>query len=127
MVSRTDRLKQLLVLQEQLKAFHEMRRAGYVAAAAAAAQDAADIIERRSGPDSLSGLFPSVYAGFVDKANARRHSNELLAKAEAAKVATETARTNMVDRSWRDARRDDDRKAEDRAALEAAERMRKPD
>lgn len=127
MTSRTDRLRQLLTLQQQLKAFHEMRRATYVANAAVAERDAAEILERRSGPDSLSGLFPAVYAGFVDKANARRHSNEVLARAEAAKVATETARTNMVERSWREAMREDERKAEDSAALEAAERMRKPD
>lgn len=127
MTARTQRLKQLLTLQEQLKAFHEMRRATFVARAAEAERDAAEILERRTGPDSLSHLFPDVYAGFVEKANARRITNERLAQAEAAKVATETARTNMVERSWRDARRGDERKAEDSAALEAAERMRKAD
>jgi len=126
MVERTKRLKQLLTLQEQLKSFHEMRRAGYLANAAAAGRDIADIMERQSSVDSLSSLFPDVYAGFVEKASTRQRKNEMLAASEAAKVATETARTNMVERSWREALRDDERKADDRAALEAAERMRKP-
>jgi len=127
MVTRTQRLKQLLELQEQLKAVHEMRRATFLANAAQAARDAAEILERRSGDDSLSDLFPDVYSRFVDKAVARRQDNETLAEKEAMKVALETARTNMVERSFRASQRDDDRKAEERAGLEAVERMRKPD
>lgn len=126
MAARTQRLRQLLELQEQLKAVHEMRRATFLANAVEAGREAAEILENRGGEHSLSHMFPDVYARFVDNALLRQKHNEALAEGEATKVAVETARTNMVERAYRTSSRDDDRKAEERAALEVVERMKKP-
>ena len=49
MASRAARLKQLLTLQEQVRAFHEMRHATHLAAAEAAERDATDILARKAG------------------------------------------------------------------------------
>jgi hypothetical protein len=121
MATRTQRLKQLVALQERVKEIHETRRAGFLAAAAAADRDIAEILARRTEDGSLSDLFPDVYSRFIDRAIATRRENEELAVAEGQKVAAETARTNMVERSYRDALRDDQRKSEERAALDAVE------
>ena len=103
MTSRSDRLKQLVKLQKQVTEIHEMRRANFLAKAAAAEREVAEIMERRSSDNSLSHLFPDVYARFVEKAVERRRENEALASAEGLKVAAETARTNIIERSWREA------------------------
>jgi hypothetical protein len=121
MPSRSERLKHLVKLQQQVTGIHEMRRATHLAEAAAAAREAAEILERRSGEDSLSHLFPDVYARFVEKAVERRRRHEALAAAEGLKVAAETARTNIIERNWREALREEERKAEERAALDSVE------
>ncbi len=121
MASRTQRLKQLVALQERVKEIHETRRAGFLAKAAAADRDIAEVLARRSDDGSLSDLFPDVYARFVDRTIAIRRENEDLAAEEGRKVAAETARTNMVERSYREALRDDARKSEERTALDAVE------
>ena len=61
MTDRVQRLKKLLVLQEQLKAMHEMRHAGFVAEAVAAKQEAAEIVDRFNAEDSMSAMFPELY------------------------------------------------------------------
>jgi hypothetical protein len=121
MVTRTQRLKQLVSLQERMKEIHETRRAGFLAKAAAADRDIAEVLARRTDDGSLSDLFPDVYARFVDRAIATRRENEDLAAEEGRKVAAETARTNMAERTYRDALRDDQRRSEERAALDAVE------
>jgi len=122
MASRTDRLRKLVEVQEQLKAFHEMRRATALAEAAAAGREAAELAARFDAPDSLTDLFPDLYARGVERALRRQDQKLASAKAEAGHVATQTARTNMVERSWRQSVQADERQAEDRATLEAAER-----
>ncbi len=118
MTDRVQRLKKLLVLQEQLKAMHEMRHAGFVAEAVAAKQEAAEIVDRFNAEDSLSALFPEVYHRKIGSALTREDTNRKLASGEAAKVATATARTNMVERSYREARAIDERERGDKERLE---------
>jgi hypothetical protein len=122
MTSRTERLKKLVEVQEQLKAFHEMRRATALAEAAAAGREATELAARFDAPDSLTDLFPDLYARGVERALRRQDRKLASARIEAGHVATQTARTNMVERSWRAATRADERQAEDRATLEAVER-----
>ena len=126
MTSRTERLKKLVEVQEQLKAFHEMRRATALAEAAAAGREATELAARFDVPDSLTDLFPDLYARGVERALRRQDQKLASARVEAGHVATQTARTNMVERSWREAVRADDRQAEDRATLEAVERTLVP-
>lgn len=120
MTNRSDRLKQIVKLQKKVTEIHEMRRANFLAQAAAAEREAKEILEARN-EGSMSNLFPDVYSRFVEKAVARARENEALAQAEGLKVAAETARTNIVERTWREALRDEERKAEERAALDAVE------
>ncbi|MGN6469248.1 MAG: hypothetical protein ACTHLC_06665 [Rhizobiaceae bacterium] len=122
MASRTERLRKLVDVQEQLKAFHEMRRANALAEAAAAAREASELAARFDAADSLTDLFPDLYARRIERALRRQDQRLASARTEAGHVATQTARTNMVERSWREAMRADERQAEDRATLEAVER-----
>jgi hypothetical protein len=126
MASRAERLRKLVEVQEQLKAFHEMRRATALAEAAAAGREAAELAARFDAPDSLTDLFPDLYARGVERALRRQDQKLASAGIEAGHVATQTARTNMVERSWREAVRADERQAEDRATLEAVERALVP-
>ena len=126
MVSRTERLRKLVEVQGKLKAFHEMRRATALAEAAAAGREAAELAARFDAPDSLTDLFPDLYARAVERALRRQDQKLASAQIEAGHVATQTARTNMVERSWREAVRADERQAEDRATLEAVERALVP-
>jgi hypothetical protein len=126
MTSRAERLRKLVEVQEQLKAFHEMRRATALAEAAAAGREAAELAARFDAPDSLTDLFPDLYARGVERALRRQDQKLASAGIEAGRVATQTARTNMVERSWREAVRADERQAEDRATLEAVERALVP-
>jgi hypothetical protein len=126
MASRAERLRKLVEVQEQLKAFHEMRRATALAEAAAAGREAAELAARFDAPDSLTDLFPDLYARGVERALRRQDQKLASAGIEAGHVATQTARTNMVERSWREAVRADERQAEDRATLDAVERALVP-
>ncbi|MCO5162594.1 MAG: hypothetical protein M9939_15785 [Mesorhizobium sp.] len=120
MTSRSNRLKQLVQLQKKVTEIHEMRRANHLAAAAAAEREATAILEAR-GEGSMSDMFPEVYSRFVERAIARGREHEALARAEGMKVAAESVRTGIVERSWRDALREEERRAEERAALDAVE------
>lgn len=122
--SRIERLRNLVAVQQQLKAFHEMRHAGHVAQAHAAGAEAAEIMARADAPESLSALFPDVYARGVFGAKARQEASAAKAAAEAARVATETARTNMVERSYRDASMQEERETADKDRLETLQRAK---
>ncbi len=124
MTNRKDRLKKLVEVQEKLKALHGMRRAGYLAKAVAAEQEAAEIAARFDAPDSLSSLFPEIYQQRIAAARAERDRNLDNARREAGSLATATARTNMVERAYRDARRDDERQRSDRERLDLIEQKR---
>jgi hypothetical protein len=99
-----------------------MRRANALAEAAAAGREASELAARFDAADSLTDLFPDLYARRIERALRRQDQRLANARAEAGHVATQTARTNMVERSWREAMRADERQAEDRATLEAIER-----
>ena len=122
MTSRKDRLKKLLTVQEKLKAFHETRHAGFVAAARKAGAEAEEIGRRADSEDSLSSVFPDLYQRRMEQALVRQKREEHKAKREAGQVAMATARTNMVERSWRQEQRRDEREAGDRERLEIIER-----
>ena len=126
MTDRVKRLKKLLTLQEQLKAMHELRHAGFVAGAVAAKKDAAEIVDRFNAEDSLSALFPEVYHRSIGSALSREEANMKLATGEAAKVATATARSNMVERTYREARSADEREQGDKERLEIIGQRLKP-
>ena len=124
MTTRRQRLKKLVSVQEQLKALHETRHAGFLAQAAAAAREADEIAASADAETSLSGLFPALYNRRIERALSREAENRDLARSEAERVATATARTNMVERSYREARRQDDRAKGERDRLEMIEQLR---
>ena len=118
MVTRTQRLKKLVSVQQQLKALHEMRRAGYLAEAATAESEAAELRERFDAEGSLSALFPEIYYRRIDQAMMRAASSLNLAQEEATRVAAASARTKMVERAYREVSRQDERSRTDRERLE---------
>jgi hypothetical protein len=120
--SRKDRLKKLVKVQEQLKAFHETRHAGFLAAASAAETEARELAERFDSEGSLSGLFPELYNRRISGALARKEASLESARGEAGRVATATARSNMVERAYREVRRSDERDRADRERLELIRR-----
>lgn len=123
MASRSDRLKRILRVQEQLKAMHEMRHASELRAAHAAEAEAAEIASGKEGDVSLSRLFPELYERAIVKANDKRDRHLESARQEARKIATETVRTDRVGQDYRAALRVEERAAEERNALETVERL----
>ena len=124
MTRRTQRLEKLVSVQEKLKALHEMRRAGFLAEAAAAGEEAKALAARLDSPASLSALFPEIYHNRIAAALARRDARLEEAGREAALVATATSRTNMVERAYETARRQDERQRDDRERLDLIEQKR---
>jgi hypothetical protein len=124
MTTRKEGLRKLVIVQERLKALHETRHAAHLAAAASAGQEAEELAARFDAQESMSVLFPEVYSRRISQALARQEQNLLLAREEAGRIATATARTNMVERAYRDIRRQDDRDHADRERLETIERKR---
>jgi len=122
MATDSRRLRRLLDLQGKLKAVHEMRHADYTAKALAAEKEAADLFADMGNPDSFSRLFPDIYVRAVRAALAREHHFKEKARQEAISVATQAARTNMVEDAWRAARRQEDRKEQEKETLETVER-----
>ncbi len=121
MSARRERLRKLVTVQEQLKALHEARRAGLLSEAANADTEARALMERFDDPDSLSSLFPDLYHRRIADALTCRDARLESAKVEAGLVAKATARTNMVERAYRDARRQDERQQSDRERLDIIE------
>lgn len=119
MTTRKDRLRKLAEVQEQLTAVHEMRLAGYRARAAQAEEEARTLRERFDTEGSMSALFPEVYHRRIERALQRAARNDGLAQAEVAKVAAATARTNMAERAYREARSEEERIEADRERLDA--------
>jgi hypothetical protein len=124
MTSRKERLKKLVQVQEQLKALHETRRATFLSNAAAAKLEAETLVETFDAPGSLSGLFPDLYNRRIANAVARSEADLENARNEAALVAKATARTNMVERAYDEARRLEERHQSDRERLEIIEQQR---
>lgn len=122
MATRADRLGKLLTLQEKLKALHETRQAGFVAASVRALEEAEDLRRRADGADSFSSVFPGLYSRHISDALARSDAERQKAAAEAEKVMVATLRMNRVERAFRDARAIEERQAEDRERLELVTR-----
>jgi len=120
--SRRDRLKKLVAVQEQLKALHETRHAGFVANAIAAEAEAQSLSDSFDSTDGISQLFPELYHRRIKEAIDKKQLNLGLANVEVGKIAAATARTNMVERAYRDVRRQDERDSADRERLEIIER-----
>jgi hypothetical protein len=127
MTSRKERLKKLVQVQEQLKALHETRRATFLSNAAAAKLEAETLVETFDAPGSLSSLFPDLYNRRIAKAVARSEADLENARNEAALVAAATARTNMVERAYDEARRLEERHQSDRERLDLIEQKRPSD
>jgi hypothetical protein len=118
MSTRKNRLKKLVKVQEQLKAMHETRHATFLSAAAAAETEAKGLVEHFDAADSLAGLFPDLYHRRIANAVVRQEASLESARQEAGLIATATARTNMVERAYKDVRRRDDRERSDRDRLD---------
>jgi hypothetical protein len=118
-MNRKERLKKLASVQEHLKAFHEMRLASFRAQAAAAENEAEELRRRFDEETSMSALFPEVYYRGIQRALEKAAQNLTQAEEEAAHVAAATARTNMVERAYQTARREDERIRADKERLEA--------
>ncbi|MBZ9866069.1 hypothetical protein LB515_11830 [Mesorhizobium sp. CA15] len=127
MTARKDRLKKLVKVQEQLKALHETRHAGFLAAAVKAEAEAKELIERFDTDSSLAGLFPALYHRRITDALGRQQQNLDNARQEAALIATATARTNMVERAYKEVRRRDERERSDRERLDLIMQKRASD
>ncbi|AMX94659.1 hypothetical protein AB0V79_13810 [Mesorhizobium ciceri] len=118
MSTRKDRLKKLVKVQEQLKALHETRHATFLAAASAAEAEARELVGHFDQADSLSALFPDLYHRRIAQAVVRQEANLASAKQEAGLIAAATARTNMVERAYKDVRNRDERERSDRERLD---------
>ena len=126
MTSRVSRLKKLLAVQQQLKALHEVRHAGFVAEALSAGREASEIVDRFNASPTMSSLFPDVYHRRIGAALAREQANRAMADTEAARLATAAARTDRVERSYREARMQEDRQTSDRERLDLIAQRRLP-
>ena len=118
MSTRKDRLRKLVKVQEQLKALHETRHATFLAAASAAEAEARDLVGHFDQTDSLSGLFPDLYHRRIAQAVGRQEASLESARQEAGLIAAATARTNMVERAYKDVRNRDERERSDRERLD---------
>ncbi|RUY93017.1 hypothetical protein [Mesorhizobium sp. M7A.F.Ca.CA.001.10.2.1] len=118
MSTRKDRLKKLVKVQEQLKALHETRHATFLAAASAAEAEAKELVGHFDQADSLSALFPDLYHRRIAQAVVRQEANLASARQEASLIAAATARTNMVERAYKDVRNRDERDRSDRERLD---------
>ena len=115
---RKDRLRKLVKVQEQLKALHETRHATFLAAATAAEAEARDLVGHFDQDNSLSGLFPDLYHRRIAQAVVRQEASIESARQEASLIAAATARTNMVERAYKDVRNRDERERSDRERLD---------
>lgn len=122
MARSAERLKRLVRLQEQIKALHETRHATHLSQAAAARRDAAELLEALNAASPLPGLFPDIYNRRIGAAMEREGREMRDARKEAGQIATATARTNIVERAWREASRLEEREAAEKEQLEAVER-----
>lgn len=118
MAGRTERLRKLVKVQQQLLSLHETRHATHLALAAAAEAEAAEVAARFDEPDSLSSLFPDVYHRHIAAAHARSAEQSQLAQREAARVAAARARAERIEETWKTERQWDERRLADRDRLD---------
>lgn len=123
MTSRTQRLRQLVELQKQLKAIREVRHAGLLREAAAAQEEATQLMTQAESPSPIASMFADLYTKRIGAALTRKDEKDRLAREEAGRIASETARANIVRRYYQEALQHDERIAAEREALEAATRQ----
>lgn len=117
MTTRKERLKKLVKVQEQLKALHETRHASFLAAAATAETEAKELVQHFDD-QSMAVLFPDLYHRRIANALVRQEASLESARQEVTLIATATARTNIVERAYKDVRRQDERERSDRDRLD---------
>lgn len=122
MTTRSERLKRLVRLQKQIKALHETKRATHLSQAAAARQEASELLDALNAASPLPGLFPDIYNRRIGAAIDREVRETGHAREEADRAAVATARTDIAERAYRDALRLEERDAEEKAQLESVER-----
>lgn len=122
MASRPERLKRLVKLQQQIKSLHELRHASHLAGALEAGREAEDLLESLNAASPLPGLFPDLYNRRIGAAMGRQARETARAQVEAEQVARATARSNVVERSYREAARLAERSQEEKETLESVER-----
>lgn len=125
MAGRSDRLKRLVKLQEQIKALHETRHAQHLSEAASASREAAELVEALNAASPLPGIFPDLYNRRIGAAVDREAKGRQSAREEAGRVAVATARTNLVTRAYGEARRLEDREEAEKEQFEALTRVPK--
>lgn len=122
MIARSERLKRLVRLQKQIKALHETRHATHLSQAEKARQEAAELVEAQNAASPLPGLFPDLYNRRIGAAMGREAEATSRAAMEAGHVATATARTNIVERAYREAFMLEERALAEIETLESVER-----
>ncbi|MBX9451735.1 hypothetical protein [Neoaquamicrobium sediminum] len=122
MTTRAERLKRLVRLQQQIKALHETKHATHLSHAAAARQEANEMLEALNAASPMPGLFPDLYNRRIGAAMEREARENDRAQQEASHVATATARTNIVERAYREAFRLEEREIAEKEQLETIER-----
>ena len=125
MTTRRQRLKKLVLVQEQLKALHETRHATFLSQAHSAEAEARELAEQFDAPGSLSGLFSDLYHRRIANAVERQQENLESAHQEAGRIVAATVRTNMVERAYKDVSRQNERQKSDRERLEMVEQARR--
>lgn len=123
MTSRTQRLRQLVELQKQMKAIREMRHAGLLREAAAAQEEATALMTQAESQSAVASLFADLYTRRIGAALTRKDEKDRLAREEAGRIASETARANIVRRYYQEALQQDERIAAEQEALEAISRQ----
>lgn len=123
MAPRTRRLRQLIELQQQLKAIHEMRHAGLLRESVAAQEEATTLMAHADGRSPIANLFPDLYTRRIEAALTRKDEKSRLAREEAGRIASESARANIVARYYQEALQQEERIAGEREALEAITRQ----
>ena len=101
---------------------HEMRHAAHVSQAAAASQEATELLESLNTASPLPGLFADIYNRRIGAAIDRQAQAAARAEVEAGHVATATARSNIVERAYREAAKLEERTQEEKQVLENVER-----
>jgi hypothetical protein len=127
MSTRKDRLRKLIKVQEQLKALHETRHATFVAEASAAETEARELIGHFDQDNSLSSLFPDLYHRRIAQAVVRQEESLESARKEAGLIAAASARTNIVERAYKDLRNRHERETSDRERLDLIAQKRHPE
>ena len=123
MSQRTKRLRQLIELQQQMKAIREMRHAGLRREAAAAEREAAALMAGVENQSPIASLFGDLYTKRIGAALSRKDEKDRLAREEGARIASETARTNIVKRYYQEALRQEERMAAEKETLESVTRQ----